>query len=78
MSYSDLIKKIKATPLKYIDEYNIDYLQNYLDGYYFFSFRNGFKDGLLIMSWHSLLYYVQTKVIEKGDELVKNELENSC
>lgn len=50
MSYSDLIKKIKANPLKYIDEYNIDYLQNYLDGYYFFSFRNGFKDGLLIMS----------------------------
>lgn len=36
MSYSDLIKKIKTTPLKYIDEYNIDYLQNYLDGYYFF------------------------------------------
>lgn len=66
MSYSDLIKKIKATPLKYIDEYNIDYLQNYLDGYYFFFFRNGFKDGLLIMSWYSLLYYVQTKVIEKG------------
>ena len=30
------------------------------------------------MSWYSLLYYVQTKVIEKGDELVKNELENSC
>lgn len=78
MSYCELVDRIKADSLKYIDEYNIDYLQNYLDGYYFFSFRNGFKDCLLIMSWHSLLYYVQTKAIEKGDELVKKELENSC
>lgn len=36
MSYCELVNKIKAEPLKYIDEYNLLYLRNYLDGYYYF------------------------------------------
>lgn len=42
MSYCELVNKIKAEPLKYIDEYNLLYLRNYLDGYYYFKKYNGF------------------------------------
>ena len=77
MSYCELINKIKAEPLKYIDEYNLLYLRNYLGGYYYFKYLNAFDEKILGLRGYCLTFFIQSKVIEIGNEYVKNELK-SC
>lgn len=47
MSYCELVDRIKADPLKYIDEYNLLYLRNHLDGYEYFKYLNAFNEKIL-------------------------------
>ena len=77
MSYCELVDRIKADPLKYIDEYNLLYLRNHLDGYEYFKYLNAFDEKILGLTWCCLTFFIQSKVIEIGNEYVKNELE-SC
>lgn len=77
MSYCELVDRIKADSLKYIDEYNLLYLRNYLGGYYYFKYLNAFDEKILGLRGYCLTFFIQSKVIEMGDEYVKNELE-SC
>lgn len=71
MSYCELVNKIKAEPLKYIDEYNLLYLRNYLDGYYYFKKYNGFFDDLLIFGDYCFNYFIQNKVMKIENSLAK-------
>lgn len=77
MSYCELVNKIKAEPLKYIDEYNLVYLRNYLDGYEYFKYLNAFNEKILELTECCLTFFIQSKVIKIGNEHVKNELK-SC
>lgn len=77
MSYCELVDRIKTDPLKYIDEYNLLYLRNYLDGYEYFKYLNAFDEKILGLRGYCLTFFIQSKVIEIGNEYVKNELE-SC
>ena len=71
MSYCELVNKIKAEPLKYIDEYNLLYLRNYLDGYYYFKKYNVFFDDLLIFGDYCFNYFIQNKVMKIENSLAK-------
>ena len=73
MSYCELVNKIKAEPLKYIDEYNLVYLRNYLDGYEYFKYLNAFNEKILELTGCCLTFFIQSKVIKIGNEHVKNE-----
>lgn len=71
MSYCELVNKIKAEPLKYIDEYNLLYLRNYLDGYYYFKKYNVFFDDLLIFGDYCFNYFIKNKVMKIENSLAK-------
>lgn len=61
MSYCELVDRIKADSLKYIDEYNLLYLRNYLDGYEYFKYLNAFDEKILGLTGCCLTFLFNQK-----------------